>query len=102
MGAIKCIGCNFVFLNLNLNRKLKSKPDVLGADFAKLPVLFHLGIAVCHRLICMSDPEANQILWHTALPQARYSESAEGVKPTRLFTYRSQNQVQAAIPDVRV
>src|SRR5467141_2215553 len=99
MGAT---GCNFVILNLNWSWKLKSKPDVLSADPAKLPVLFHFGIAVCHRLVCMSDPKANQVLRYTALPQARHTESAERMKPACLFTHRFQNRVRAAIPDVRV
>src|SRR5882762_3074235 len=99
MGAT---GCNFVILNLNWSWKLKSKPDVLSADLAKLPVLFHFGIAVCHGLVCVSDPKANQVLWYTAFPQARHTESAERMKPARLFTDCLQNRMQAAIPDVRV
>src|SRR5882762_3488647 len=87
---------------MNLNRKLKSKPNVFGADRAKRRVLFHLGIAVRHRLVCVSDPEANQVLGHTALPQARHTESAEGMKTARLFTYRFQNRMQAAVSDIRV
>jgi hypothetical protein len=49
----------------------------------------------------MSNPKANQVFGNTTLPQESHTESAEGVKPAMLFSYRFQNGMQAAVPDVR-
>src|SRR6185437_8817877 len=49
----------------------EAEARLLRSVFAKLDVFLELGIAVCHALIRMADPESQQVFWYALLAQMR-------------------------------
>jgi hypothetical protein len=72
---VGAIGCNFGIFG----RKLEANPYLFGDFFAKRHVLLQLAVQICDALVCVAEPETNQVFWRVLFPQPRRSESPKGV-----------------------
>ncbi len=77
-------GYNLDVFPSDVCQKLKPQPDPFDPLLAEPNIFFHLGIAVRHAPVCMSNPEAQQVLGHTFFPKPSGAESSEGMKPALL------------------
>ena len=87
-----CNGCNTA-----LSRgQTEAEARLLRSEFAKLDVFLELGIAVCHALVRVADPEPQQVFWYTLPAQMRDPVSAEGMKAALVAAHLLEDWLREA------
>jgi hypothetical protein len=75
------IACNIGFCDEAFRWQHEAQSHICCTQQPERHVVFQLGITVRNSPVCVTNPETQNILGHTVLPQMRYAVSSEGVEP---------------------